>query len=148
MDNVVRRLDVDAEADGDRRKNDDAESGLRLECLDPLLTAGDMLCRRRRVAVDDVGRESEDLFDVVAQHPLNFPEFAKDNDLLIIRPNFLKRHEEPGELRRARPVIGQRFRPEDAQADPPRIGADQAEVVQQTQMVFEWGDNIWLMAAS
>ena len=47
MDNVVCRLNVDAEPNGDRRKNDDAKSRLRLECLDPLLTAGDMLCRRR-----------------------------------------------------------------------------------------------------
>ena len=146
MDNVVRRLNVDAEADGNRRKNDDAKSQLRLECLDPFLTAGDMLCRRRRVAVDDVRRKSEHLFYVIAQHPLNFPKFAKDDDLLIIRLNFLKRHEQPGELRRAGPVIGQRFRPEDAQADPPRISADQAQVVQQTQMVSEWGDNIRLIA--
>jgi len=90
VDDVVCLLNVDPEADRDRRQDNDAEARLGLKCLDALLTAGDVLRRGRRVAIDDIGRESKHLLNVIAQHPLNFSELAKDDDFLAFCPDTIK----------------------------------------------------------
>lgn len=88
MNNVVRRLDVYAESDGDRRKNKDTEARRVLKGLDSLLPTGDVTRGRTCITVNDVGTIPEFGFDVMLQESLNLPELAKDDSLLALRSDF------------------------------------------------------------
>lgn len=66
--------------------------------------------------------------------------------LLTGRLDFSERCEQPRELWRAVLIIINRLRPEDTQADWPWIGADQAQIMEQSQMVLERRDRFRLGA--
>src|SRR5512132_2704110 len=91
VNDVIGALDVHAEADRNRRQNDNAEPGLLLERLEALQAAVAAPLCRRGLAVDDVRGEAENLLDVVAQQSLDDAELAEDDCLFALRADVLKR---------------------------------------------------------
>lgn len=81
VNNVVGCLNVHPEANGQRRKNDDAESRRPLESVDQFLSTVLDLSRRRRIAVHNKRIDTEVLPDYPLQQRLQISKLT-ENDLL------------------------------------------------------------------
>lgn len=139
VDDVVGRLDIDAEADGQWRQDDHTKAWLTLEVVDEPFAVALGFGRHAGIAVDDFDLQSEFKINVVLEKPLNIAMFREDQHLLAPDCDIVQAPEQLVELGRRATVFNGIFRDEDLHAILTRIGAHEPEMLKQAEGVHTAG---------
>ena len=89
MNDMVGRLDIDAESDSQWGENDDSKSRPCLKILELFLPTRCTAGFGRGIAIDNIRDDTESFGYGPLQRPLEIPEFTKQNDFFLLGVNQL-----------------------------------------------------------